>query len=112
MPPVGARWRRPPTASVPRPRGAAEPAALETLGGLLAGAERPVVGAGGGIWWDDAAAALGAFATRAGVPGFVGGAGRGALPAGPPTAVALARSLAPPPADAVLRLGTPPDSPP
>src|SRR5438270_5068146 len=83
-----------PTAYVHRPRGAAEPAALETLGRLLAGAERPVVVAGGGIWWDEAAAALTAFATRAGVPVFMSGAGRGALPAGHPSAFAQARSIA------------------
>src|SRR5437870_1167738 len=83
-----------PTAYVHRPRGAAEPAALEALGRLLAAAERPVVVAGGGIWWDDAAAALRAFATRAGVPVFMSGAGRGALPAGHPSAFAPARSMA------------------
>src|SRR5437773_9209474 len=65
-----------PTAYVHRPRGAADPAALETLGRLLAGAERPVVVAGGGIWWDDAAAALTAFATRAGLPEIGRASGR------------------------------------
>jgi acetolactate synthase I/II/III large subunit len=98
-----------PTAYVHRSRGAAEPAALETLGRLLAGAERPVVVAGGGIWWDDAAAALRAFATRAGVPVFMSGAGRGALPADHPNAFAQARSMALARADVVVVLGTPLD---
>src|SRR5207245_6745402 len=98
-----------PTAYVHRPRGAADPAALETLGRLLAGAERPVVVAGGGIWWDDAAAALTAFATRAGLPVFMNGAGRGALPTSHANAFAQARSTALARADVVVVLGTPLD---
>jgi acetolactate synthase-1/2/3 large subunit len=98
-----------PTAYVHRPRGAAEPAALQTLARLLAEAERPVVVAGGGVWWDDAAAALRAFAERAGVPVFMNGAGRGALPAGHPNAFAQARGMALGAADLVLVLGTPLD---
>src|SRR6266566_6215356 len=98
-----------PTAYVHRPRGAADPAALETLGRLLAGAERPVVVAGGGIWWDDAAAALTAFATRAGLPVFMNGAGRGALPTSHANAFAQARSTALARADLVLVLGAPLD---
>src|SRR5258707_14774971 len=39
-----------PTAYVHRPRGAAEPAALETPAGLLAGAGRPALVAGAGTW--------------------------------------------------------------
>src|SRR2546422_11427644 len=84
-----------PTAYVHRPRGAAEPAALETLGRLLADAERPVVVAGGGIWGGDAAAAPTAVATPAGGPVFLNGAGRGALPTSPPHAVAPAGGTAP-----------------
>src|SRR5215470_9897022 len=70
-----------PTDYVHRPRAAADARTLAILEQLLAGAERPVVIAGGGIWWDAAAQALEAFATRAGVPVFMNGAGRGALPA-------------------------------
>src|SRR5206468_738602 len=65
--------------------------------------------AGGGIWGDDAAAALTAFATRAGVPVFMSGAGRGAMPAGHPNAFAQARSMALARADVVVVLGTPLD---
>src|SRR2546426_3602398 len=57
-----------PTAYVHRPRGAAEPAALETLGRLLADAERPVVVAGGGVWWGGAAAAPPGVRPRGGGP--------------------------------------------
>jgi acetolactate synthase I/II/III large subunit len=98
-----------PTHYVHRPRAAADSRALATLERLLGGAQRPVVVAGGGIWWDDAAQALEAFATRAGVPVFMNGAGRGALPATHPNAFAQARSMALARADLVLVLGTPLD---
>src|SRR2546426_5381485 len=98
-----------PTAYVHRPRGAADPAALAALERLLADARRPVVVAGGGIWWDDAAAPLAAFAARAGVPVFMSGADRGALPASHPNAFAQARAMALAGADLVLVLGAPLD---
>jgi acetolactate synthase-1/2/3 large subunit len=98
-----------PTAYVHRPRAAADPEALGTLEGLLAGAERPVVIAGGGVYWDDAAAALAAFAERAGVPVFMNGAGRGSLPTAHPQAFAQARGMALGAADLVLILGAPLD---
>ena len=98
-----------PTQYVHRPRAAADSRALAALAPLFADAQRPVVVAGGGIWWDDAAQALEAFATRAGVPVFMNGAGRGALPATHPNAFAQARSMALARADLVLVLGTPLD---
>jgi len=98
-----------PTDYVHRPRAAADSPELATLEQLLAGAQRPVVVAGGGIWWDDAAPALEAFATRSGVPVFMNGAGRGALPVTHPNAFAQARSMALARADLVLVLGTPLD---
>jgi len=82
---------------------------LMELGGLLARAERPVVIAGGGVYWDDAAATLDAFATRAGVPVFMNGAGRGTLPSAHPLAFAHARGWALAHADLVLVLGAPLD---
>jgi acetolactate synthase I/II/III large subunit len=84
-------------------------AAIERLAELLAGAARPVVMAGGGVYWDDAAAALAAFADASGVPVFMNGAGRGCLPADHPLAFAQARPLALSQADVVLVLGTPLD---
>ncbi|MGH7331660.1 MAG: thiamine pyrophosphate-binding protein [Candidatus Rokuibacteriota bacterium] len=82
---------------------------LIELSGLLAGAERPLVMAGGGVYWDDAAGALDAFATRAGAPVFMNGAGRGTLSSSHPLAFAHARGWALANADVVLVLGTPLD---
>ncbi|HEY2992744.1 MAG TPA: thiamine pyrophosphate-binding protein [Methylomirabilota bacterium] len=84
-------------------------AAIERLARLLAGATRPVVMAGSGVWWDDAAGALATFAETAGVPVFMNGAGRGCLAADHPLAFAHARSAALGAADVVLVLGTPLD---
>ena len=98
-----------PAGYVHRPRAAADAEALDTLAHLLAGAERPVVVAGGGVYWDDAASALAAFAEHAGVPVFMNGAGRGSLPTAHPNAFAQARGMALGAADLVLILGTPLD---
>src|SRR5438874_12929294 len=98
-----------PTGYVHRAPAPGDPAAIERLAGLLAGAARPVVMAGSGVWWDDAAAALATFAETAGVPVFMNGAGRGCLPAEHPLAFAHARSAALGAADVVLVLGTPLD---
>jgi thiamine pyrophosphate-dependent acetolactate synthase large subunit-like protein len=98
-----------PVGYVHRPRAAADSEALDALARLLAGAERPVVIAGGGVYWDDAASALTAFAEHAGVPVFMNGAGRGSLPTAHPNAFAQARGMALGGADLVLVLGTPLD---
>jgi acetolactate synthase-1/2/3 large subunit len=98
-----------PTQYVHRPRAAADAEALGALERLLAGAERPVVVAGGGVYWDDAAKPLAAFAERAGAPVFMNGAGRGALPTAHPNAFAQARGMALGAADLVLVLGAPLD---
>src|SRR5213596_2958861 len=94
---------------VHRPRPAADPDGLRRLERLLAAAARPVVIAGGGVYWDDAAQALTAFVERAGAPVFMNGAGRGALPSSHPNAFAQARGFALGQADLVLVLGTPLD---
>jgi thiamine pyrophosphate-dependent acetolactate synthase large subunit-like protein len=94
---------------VHRPRPAADAAGLADLERLLLAAERPVVVAGGGVYWDDAAKSLAAFAERAGVPVFMNGAGRGALPTSHPNAFAQARGAALGAADLVLVLGAPLD---
>lgn len=98
-----------PTDYVHRATAPGDPAAIERLARLLAGASRPVVIAGSGVWWDDAAAALAGLAESAGVPVFMNGAGRGSLPAEHPLAFAHARSAALAAADLVLVLGTPLD---
>ena len=98
-----------PTAYVHRTRAAVEEGALSRLEALIAAAARPVVMAGGGVYWDDAAASLAAFAERAGAPVFMNGAGRGTLPADHPNAFFQTRGWALSQADVVLVLGTPLD---
>jgi acetolactate synthase-1/2/3 large subunit len=98
-----------PTGYVHRAPASGDPASIERLAGLLAGARRPMIMAGGGVWWDDAAPALAAFAEGAGVPVFMNGAGRGCLPSDHPLAFAQARGVALGQADLVLVLGTPLD---
>jgi acetolactate synthase-1/2/3 large subunit len=51
---------------------------------LLAGAERPLVLAGGGVWFSGGAAALCAFAERAGTPVVTNGKAHGTIPADHP----------------------------
>ena len=98
-----------PTGYVHRTRAAVESAMLGRLEALLTAAERPVVMAGGGVYWDDAAKSLAAFAERAGVPVFMNGAGRGALPTDHPNAFFQTRGWALGHADVVLVLGAPLD---
>src|SRR5207237_393557 len=98
-----------PTGYVHRTRAAVDAEALGRLDALLAGAERPVMMAGGGVYWDDAAKSLASFAERAGVPVFMNGAGRGALATDHPNAFFQTRGWALGHADVVLVLGTPLD---
>jgi acetolactate synthase-1/2/3 large subunit len=98
-----------PTRYVHRPAQAADSDSMVRLAGLLAGAERPVVMAGSGVYWDDAAKDLQAFAEGTGVPVFMNGAGRGALASDHPQAFAQARGFALSQADLVIVLGTPLD---
>jgi len=98
-----------PTDYVHRATSPGDPRAVDRVARLIAGASRPVVIAGSGVWWDDAAGALAAFAETAGVPVFMNGAGRGSLPAQHPLAFAHARGAALGAADVVLVLGTPLD---
>jgi acetolactate synthase-1/2/3 large subunit len=86
-----------------------DPAKIDAALALLAGAERPVVVAGSSIWWDGAAEALDRFARRAGVPVFLNGMGRGALPHDHPHFLQHARKDALAQADVVAVVGTPLD---
>ncbi|HET7876355.1 MAG TPA: thiamine pyrophosphate-binding protein [Methylomirabilota bacterium] len=88
---------------------APDPESVQELADLLAHCQRPVVMAGSGVYWDDAAKDLVAFAERAGVPVFMNGAGRGCLPSDHPNAFAQSRGFALGQADFVLVLGTPLD---
>ena len=59
-----------PTAYAHRRPTAPDEASVLELAALLARAERPMVMAGSGVYWDDAAADLRGLAERAGVPCF------------------------------------------
>ena len=90
-------------------RSPGDPAKLELALALLSRAERPAVIAGSSVWREDAVAALGAFASRAGIPTFLNGMGRGCLPREHPAFFDLARKDALAGADVVLVVGTPLD---
>jgi acetolactate synthase-1/2/3 large subunit len=98
-----------PTGYVHRHPVAPDPDSVQKLADLFAQAERPMIMAGSGVYWDDAAADLRNFAEDAGVPIFMNGAGRGSLPGRHPLAFAQARGFALGQADLVLVLGTPLD---
>jgi acetolactate synthase-1/2/3 large subunit len=98
-----------PRAYVHRTPALADPDAIVRLGHLLSRAERPVVVAGSGVYWDDAAKVLAAFAESAGAPVFMNGAGRGTLASDHPLAFAQARGFALGQADFALVLGAPLD---
>ncbi|TMA60055.1 MAG: thiamine pyrophosphate-binding protein, partial [Deltaproteobacteria bacterium] len=68
-------------------RSAGDPAAIERALGAIARAERPLLVAGDGIFWSDAAAELLAFATRLDIPVYTRRAGQGAVPEDHPLAV-------------------------
>src|SRR5712691_7447242 len=98
-----------PTAYTHRRPTAPDADSVEELAALLSKAERPVIMAGSGVYWDDAAKDLQALAEQAGVPVFMNGAGRGCLPHDHPQAFSQARGFALGQADVVLVLGTPLD---
>ena len=68
-------------------RSGGDPAAIDRALEALARAERPLVVAGDGIFWSDAAAELRAFATRMQIPVYTRRAGQGAVPEDDPLAV-------------------------
>jgi acetolactate synthase-1/2/3 large subunit len=98
-----------PTGYVHRTPAAADAEVIMRLGHLLAQAERPLIIAGGGVYWDEADKALAGLTDASGIPVFMNGAGRGTLPVDHPHAFALARGAALGQADVVLVLGAPLD---
>jgi acetolactate synthase-1/2/3 large subunit len=91
-------------------RGAApDPDAVARVAALVAESARPVLVAGGDVYWARAEVPMRAFAEAARVPVFVNGMGRGTLPADHELAFSRARSLALKEADLVLVAGTPLD---
>src|SRR4051794_15943848 len=92
------------------PRGdAPDPDAVARVAQLVAAARRPVLVAGGDVYWAEAEGAMRAFVETARVPTFVNGMGRGTLPADHEVAFSRARSVALREADLVLVAGTPLD---
>jgi acetolactate synthase I/II/III large subunit len=86
-----------------------DPRELMKAADLLTGAERPAVVAGSGIWWDGAWKQLGSFAENGGLPVFLSGSGRGALPPDHELFFQHSRSVALEEADVVCVIGTPLD---
>ena len=89
---------------------APEPAAgVEEAAALLAGASRPVVMAGTGLYWGRGEQELRSLAEALGVPVFLNGLGRGCLPADHELAFSRARGTALGDADVALVVGVPMD---
>jgi acetolactate synthase-1/2/3 large subunit len=98
-----------PTRYVHRSAALADPDDVVKLAHLISRAERPVIMAGSGVHWDDAAKPLAGFADASGLPVFMNGAGRGSLTPDHPMAFAHSRGFALGSADLVLVLGAPLD---
>jgi acetolactate synthase-1/2/3 large subunit len=88
---------------------APDPDVVTRVAQLVAEAERPVLVAGGDVYWARAEASMRAFVEGARVPTFVNGMGRGTLPADHELAYSRARSVALKRADLVVVAGTPLD---
>jgi 3D-(3,5/4)-trihydroxycyclohexane-1,2-dione acylhydrolase (decyclizing) len=86
---------------VPRP--VPEPAALARAVAVLTGAKRPLLVAGGGVVYAEAAEALRRFAEATGIPVADTQAGKGALPWDHPLAVGGVGATGTPPANALAR---------
>lgn len=91
---------------VERARPQADPALVARAVRMLAEAQRPLIIAGSGVWWADAAAELRAFVDTTGIPFFTTPLGRGAIPEDHPLAFLNARSTAFREADVILVVGT------
>jgi acetolactate synthase-1/2/3 large subunit len=82
---------------------------VEQAAALLAGAERPVVMAGTGLYWAHGEDALRSLAEELQIPVFLNGLGRGCLPADHERFFSRARSQALKGADVALVIGVPMD---
>jgi acetolactate synthase-1/2/3 large subunit len=100
----------PPAPAWPPEAAAAQPAAgVEEAAALLAGAERPAIMAGTGLYWGRGEEELRALAEALGIPVFLNGLGRGCLPADHDLAFSRARGTALQGADVALVIGVPMD---
>ncbi|HZO06856.1 MAG TPA: acetolactate synthase [Solirubrobacterales bacterium] len=95
--------------AVEAPAAAQVPAGVEEAAALLAGAERPVVMAGTGLYWGRGEEELQALAEALGIPVFLNGLGRGCIAADHELAFSRARSTALGDADVALVVGVPMD---
>jgi acetolactate synthase-1/2/3 large subunit len=86
-----------------------DPDELAPVARLIAGAERPVIMAGAGVYWDRAEGALEELAEAGGIPVLMNGLGRGTLRASHLLAFSRARSLALRKSDLVVAAGVPLD---
>ena len=68
-------------------RAAADPAKVERILELLQSAQRPLIAAGDGIFWSDAAAELREFVELTGIPAYARRTGQGAIPEDHPLAI-------------------------
>ncbi len=82
---------------------------VEEAAALLAGAERPVVMAGSGLYWGHGEGELQALAEALGIPVFLNGLGRGCVAADHELAFSRARGTALQGADVALVVGVPMD---
>jgi len=82
---------------------------VEEAAALLAGASRPAIMAGTGLYWGRGEEELRALAEAIGIPVFLNGLGRGCLPADHELAFSRARSTALQDADVALVVGVPMD---
>jgi acetolactate synthase-1/2/3 large subunit len=82
---------------------------VEEAAALLAGAERPVVMAGTGLYWGRGEGELRALAEALGIPVFLNGLGRGCLPADHELCFSRARGAGLKGADVALVVGVPLD---
>jgi acetolactate synthase I/II/III large subunit len=91
-------------------RSAARPAeGIEAAAALLAGAERPAIMAGSGLYWGRGEDQLRALAEALGIPVFLNGLGRGCLPADHELSFSRARGAGLGNADVALVIGVPLD---
>ncbi len=90
-------------------RAGAAGAGIEEAAALLAGAERPAIMAGTGLYWGRGEEELRALAERLGIPVFLNGLGRGCLPADHELALSRARGAGLGGADVALLIGVPLD---
>ena len=100
---------RPPAPSRSGARPFGDPREIMKAADLLMSAERPAVIAGGGVWWDGAWKQLRLFAENGGLPVFLQGSGRGALPPDHELVFQHARGAATAGADVLCVIGTPLD---